>query len=142
MSRFAILLLWLLPTALQAAVFKCISPDGHHSYQDQPCPLGHATHTLQASYFSQVSRESYPQQPLSRQQQVQHDKRLQQLQRKEQQLRIRQRQLALKNCQRLQRRQQVLHAQLLASRSARQTQRLQARLVSQQQALQDAACIP
>lgn len=145
MYRLLFLLFGLqLSTLLQAAVFKCISPSGQHSYQDQPCPADHVAHTLKRGYFSQISREPYqldtvklqPKQPSSLERQLQRE------QRQTQQLHQRKLQQALKTCKQLRSRQHKLQGQLQHSRSALQTQRLQERLASQQQALQDAACTP
>ncbi|WP_159879606.1 hypothetical protein [Aquitalea denitrificans] len=129
-----------LSTVLQAAVFKCISPSGQHSYQDHPCPADHVAHTLKRGYFSQISREPY-QLDIVKLQQKQPTWQERQLQR-EQHKTQRQLQQALKICNQLRSRQHKLQGQLQRSRSARQTLRLQERLASQQQALQDAACIP
>jgi len=143
MYRLLLLLFWLpLPTVLQGAVFKCISPTGQHSYQDQPCPADHAAQTLNGGYFSQISREPYQIDTFKQQQQqqVRQDVVRQQEQRKAQQLRQRQVLQTLKSCMRLRSRQHTLTRQLASSRSAVQTQRLQERLASQQHALQDAGC--
>lgn len=145
MYRLLSLLLWLpLSTVLQAAVFKCVSPSGQHSYQDHPCPADHVTHTLERGYFSQISREPYQREAVKLQkgQPAGQDWQLQREQRKTQQLRQRQLQQALKTCKQLRSRQHKLLGQLQHRRSALQTQRLQERLASQQLALQDAGCIP
>lgn len=145
MYRLLALLFWLLlSTVLQAAVFKCISPSGQHSYQDHPCPADHVAHTLKRGYFSQISREPYQRDVVKLQQgrPTGPDWQLQREQRKTQQLRQHQLQQALKTCKQLRSRQLKLQGQLQRSRSALQTQRLQERLASQQQALQDAGCIP
>lgn len=130
------------PLVLQAAVFKCISPAGQHSYQDQPCPADHAAHTLHGGSFSLVTREPYQLRELqdSRQQSARQAKTMQQEQAKALQLRQRQRLQQRKQCTRLQTRQRTLQRQLSLSRSPSQTQRLQSRLASMANDLHDAAC--
>jgi hypothetical protein len=132
----------LVPAVLQAAVFKCIGPQGQHSYQDHPCPADHRSHTLQGGSFSLVTREPYQLRELqdSRQQTVKQAKAMQQEQAKSLQLRQRQAMQQRKQCTRLQARQQKLQRQLSHSRSALQTQRLQSRLASMANDLHDAAC--
>ena len=145
MYRLLALLFWLpLSTVLQAAVFKCISPAGQHSYQDHPCPADHVAHTLQRGYFSQISREPYQLDvvKLQQKQPTWQERQLQREQRKTQQLHQRQLRQTQKACKQLRSRQHKLQERLQHSRSALQTQRLQERLASQQQALQDADCIP
>lgn len=142
MFILSLLILLLLPTALFASVYKCVSPAGQHSYQDHPCPPGHAASTLQGAYFSQISRAPYQLRDLQQhqQRQAQLDKQLQLAQRQQQQLRQRQWRQKLHTCQRLRKTQQQLQQQLQQPRSPQQTLRLQQRLASQEKALQDAAC--
>ncbi|RMC92379.1 hypothetical protein EAY64_18030 [Aquitalea palustris] len=138
------LICFMTPLVLQAAVFKCISPAGQHSYQDQPCPADHAAHTLRGGNFSLVTREPYQLRELqdSRQQTAKQARAMQQEQAKALQLRRRQHVQQDKHCRRLQARQQTLQRQLSLSRSPLQTQRLQSRLASLANDLHDAACPP
>ncbi|PXX44409.1 MULTISPECIES: DUF4124 domain-containing protein [Aquitalea] len=143
MSRVLVLLCGLLlPAGLAAAVFKCIGPQGQHSYQDHPCPADHVAHTLHGGSFSLVTREPYQLRALqdSRQQTARQAGTLQQEQAKAQQLRQRQLVQQRKHCSRLHNRHHTLQRQLSRSRSALQTQRLQSRLASLSKDLHDAAC--
>jgi len=115
MSYHLLLPFWLLlPAVLHAAVFKCISPGGQHSYQDQPCPADHAAHAMRGSYFSLISREPYQihADKQQQQQQARQDAVRQQEQGKARKLQQRQRQQKQKNCTQLRNRQRQLAGQL------------------------------